>query len=141
MNWHTRYGSSDEYEELRISVIEGDIPGEKSGYSVHVGSDPDAAIERFRKAGYEFDNDLLMLVSRVHRMNPSSSSKNLEMFKNAYRKFKTYYLIPVIISDDETKIKPIFELGIYKGKMLFRNVSDITDSDIDNAVFSPKNER
>lgn len=137
-NWHERYGRSDEYEELRISIIEGDIPGEEPGYTVHINSDPDVALKRFKDAGHEFDDDLLMLIGRVHRMNPPAESKNLQMFKQFYRKFKTYFLIPVILSADETKFKPIFELGIYKGKILFRNVSDIKNGDLDSVAIMPK---
>ena len=134
INWHERYGRNDEYEELRVSIIEGDIPGEEPGYSVHISSDPDSAIKRFRDAGYEFDDDLLMLVSRIHRMNPPADSKNLNVFKQAYRKFKTYFLIPCIVSHNNTKIKQILKLGIYKGKIHFRNVTDIGEYDIDSVV-------
>ncbi len=73
-------------------------------------------------------------------MSPPADSKNLEMFKQAYREFKTYFLIPVITSLDETKIKPIFELGVYKGKIHFRNVSDIRNGDIDSIVIMPKDD-
>lgn len=58
--WHERYGQNDEFEEIRISIIEGPIDGEEDGYSVHVSSDPEMAIERYKAAGYEFDGDLLM---------------------------------------------------------------------------------
>ena len=79
-NWRERYGSKDKYEELRISIIEGAIPGKDPGYSIHIGSDPDAAFNRFKTAGFEFDDDLLVFVSRVHRMNPPAISKNLLYF-------------------------------------------------------------
>jgi len=135
--WHNRYGSNDEYEELRISIIEGDIPGKEQGYSVHVGSDPEAAIKRFNEAGFGYKADLLMFVSRIHRMNPPSDSQNLEMFKKAYKAFKTYYLAPGVISRDKKMFKPIFKLGIYKGKIHFRNVSEIGRNDIDSVVLHP----
>ncbi|WDN87863.1 hypothetical protein BuS5_00831 [Desulfosarcina sp. BuS5] len=134
--WHERYGETDEYEELRISIIEGEIQDEEPGYSVHVGSDPDAAIKRFKDAGYEFDvdDDLMMMVSRINRMNPPEGSKNLEMFKESYKTFKTYFLAPGVISEDRRQLKPIIELGIYKGKIHFRNVDDIGRNDIDSVV-------
>lgn len=133
--WHERYGSNDTYEELRISIIEGEIPGEEPGYTVHVNADPDAAIKRFRDAGYKFDDDILMLVGRVHRMNPQSDSNNLELFKRAYAHFKTYFLTPGIITSDKLGFKPILELGIYKGKINLRNVTDIKEGDLDSVVF------
>jgi hypothetical protein len=134
--WHERYGENDEYEELRISIIEGDVPDEKPGYSIHIGSDPDSAIKRFKDAGYEFDDDLgmIVMVSRINRMNPPAGSKNLEMFKEYYRAFKTYFLAPGVISKDKQQFNPIIEFGIYKGKVHFRNVKDIGDNDIDSVV-------
>jgi hypothetical protein len=53
--WRARYGDSDEYEELRVSIVEGDVEGEEHGYSVHVGADPGAALKRLKAAGYESD--------------------------------------------------------------------------------------
>lgn len=134
--WHERYGENDEYEELRISIIEGEIKDEEPGYSVHVGSDPDAAIKRFKDAGYEFDvdDDLMMMVSRINRMNPPEGSKNLEMFKESYKAFKTYFLAPGVLSEDRRRLKPIIELGIYKGKIHFKNVDEIGKNDIDSVV-------
>ena len=140
--WHQRYGENDEYEELRISIIEGDIPGEDPGYSVHVGSDPDAAIKRFRDAGYAFDDDLMMMVSRINRMTPPAGSRNLEMFKQYYKTFKTYFLAPGVISKDRQQLKPILELGIYKGKVQIRHVSEIGENDVDCVVLLEReNER
>jgi hypothetical protein len=133
--WHERYGVNDEYEELRISIIEGDIPGEEFGYTVYVTADPDAAIKRFRDAGYKFDDDLLTLVGRIHRMHPNPESKLLELFKQAYTRSKTYFLAPGVMSTDKVGFKPILELGIYKGKIHFRNINDIKKHDLDSVVF------
>lgn len=133
-DWHDRYGTNDKYEELRISIVEGEIPGEDHGYTVHIGSDPDAAIQRFKAAGYAFDNDLLFSVSRLNRMNPPKDSQNLSLFKRLYSEYKTFYLAPGVVSPDGKKLKPIFELGIFKCKILFRNVSDISEDDLDSVV-------
>ena len=140
--WHHRYGENDEYEELRISIIEGAIPGEEPGYSVHVGSDPEAAIKRFRDAGYAFDDDLMMMVSRINRMTPPAESTNLELFKQYYKTFKTYFLAPGVISKDRQQLNPILELGIYKGTIQIRQVSEIGENDVDRvALLERENER
>ena len=89
---------------------------------MHVGSDPEAAIKRFRDAGYAFDDDLIMMVSRINRMTPPAESRNLEMFKQYYKNFKTYFLAPGVIIKDRQQLKPILELGIYKGKIQIRKV-------------------
>ena len=133
--WHERYGIKDHYEELRVSIIEGPIRGKDDGYTVHIGHDPDAAIRRFRDAGYEFDEDMMMFVSRINRMYPSSDSVHLSRFKTLYSQYKTYFLAPGVVSEDGKKLDPIFELGILKGKIHFRNVSEISPGDIDSVIF------
>ena len=132
--WHDRYGQNDEFEELRVSIIEGDIDGEEEGYSVHISSDPEKAIDRYRAAGFAFDDDLLVMVSRINRMNPPPNSNNLEMFKSLFPKFKVYYLAPGVISSDGKDVKPLFELGILKSRVSFRQTVDIKDGDLDSVV-------
>lgn len=132
--WHERYGDNDRYEELRVSIIEGSVEGEDDGYTVQIGPDPDAAIKRFKDAGYAFDDDILVCVNRLNRMNPPPGSKNLSTFKVMYGEHKTYFLAPGIVSEDGKQLKPIFELGIFKGKINFRHVSEIKDGDLDSAV-------
>lgn len=51
--WRSRYGERDVYEELRVAIVEGDIPGADPGYSIHIGTDPEAAVRRFRAAGFD----------------------------------------------------------------------------------------
>ncbi|WP_417320230.1 toll/interleukin-1 receptor domain-containing protein [Emcibacter sp.] len=132
--WHQRYGENDELEEIRISIIEGPIENESLGYSVHITSDPEAFRQRLKENGQDIDGDLLMSVSRINRMNPPPETNNLARFKTAYRTFKTYFLIPGIISKDGKDLKPIFELGIFKSKVLFRHSSDVGEDDIDIVV-------
>ncbi len=132
--WRERYGNNDEFEELRISIIEGDLEGEEDGYSVHIGPDPKNTINRFEKNGFQVGNDLIMCVSRTNRMNPPPNSKNLEMFKKFYRDYKSYLLIPGLISKDNKQLKPFLELGIRKKMIHFRNVNDIGKDDIDSVV-------
>lgn len=132
--WHRRYGERDEYEELRVAVIEGDIKGEDPGYTVHVGTNWKQVSKRLEEHGFQSDRDYLMCISRMNRMNPPSDSKNLEMFKELYRRTKSYLLIPGILSEDKTQVKPIFELGILKGSVIFKNVDDIGENDEDKVV-------
>ena len=132
--WHERYGDNDRYEELRVSIVEGQIKGKDDGYTVHIGPDPDAVLKRFKDTGYAFDDEILICVSRLNRMYPPSDSKNLSLFKTSYGEHKTYFLAPGVVSEDGKRLKPIFELGIFKGKIHFRNVSEISSNDIDSVV-------
>src|SRR6516162_5999450 len=63
----------DELEELRVSIIEGDIPGQGPGYSVHVGLDAQALFERYKKMGFATDRDLLVAPGEISRQNVPNS--------------------------------------------------------------------
>jgi hypothetical protein len=130
--WHERYGDRDTYEELRVSIIEGDIKGKEPGYTVHVGADIDNTIKRYKDAGLVVsDADRFMMVSRINRMNPPASSKNLELFKEAYRYHKTFLLIPGTHKPDGTELKPMIDLRIFKSVIHFRRVEEIGAHDLD----------
>jgi len=134
--WHERYGNNDQFEELRISIIEGPIEGQGDGYSVHVSTDPDAWVKRLKAAGYSVsEDDIYLSVSRINRMNPEPGSKNLEFFKQLCREHKIYFLVPCVISKDLKSVTPFFNLAIRKGKIEFRKVSDVSTGDIDSVIF------
>jgi hypothetical protein len=139
--WHRRYGDRDRFEELRISIIEGDIRREQPGYSVHVDIDLENTIKRYREAGLTVNSasDGFLTLSRIHRMNPSPGSKNLEMFKQAYRHFKAYTLTPGVLKPDQSDVLPIHDLGIYKSTIHFRHVEDIGPNDEDSIVLGSGN--
>src|ERR1039457_4020600 len=44
-DWLKRLGNVDQYDELRIGIVEGEILGMGPGYSVHISSDPDHTAE------------------------------------------------------------------------------------------------
>lgn len=62
------------------------------------------------------------------------------MFKEFYRLHKTYLLAPAVISSDHKSVRPLFELGIHKAKVEFRNSSEIGENDIDSVVLRPPTE-
>jgi TIR domain len=133
--WRKRYGVNDPLEELRVAIVEGPIKGERPGYSVHIGADHEAVIKRLKQSGYEVnEGDIHMFISRVHRMNPPPDSTNLERFKREVEQHKVYFFAPAIISRDLQSTRLLLELGIYKGKIHFRQSSEIGKNDIDAAV-------
>jgi hypothetical protein len=99
-DWRERYGPRDKFEELRVSVIEGEIPRRAPGYSVHVGADPENVFRRYKELGLMADGDLLAVNSRINRMNAPNSPK-LAGFKEAYGRFKSYFLAPVLSMQGE----------------------------------------
>ena len=133
--WQERYGSRDEDEELRVAIIEGDIPGEEPGYSVHINVDTDVFIRRIKAAGFAYSDDLILTGGRVHRMNPPPTSPYLPWFKEQYRRSKTFWLVPGVI-DEREQVRMIPELGIFKGRVHFRHVSELHPQDIDPVVLA-----
>ena len=134
--WHRRYGQRDRYEELRVSIIEGDIPGKRPGYSVHIGPDIQNTIERYKAAGITVkpDTDLFISISRTNRMNPSPESKNLENFKEAYGRLKEYLLIPGIVGADGSLLGFSRQAGILKREIKLRATHEIGSNDEDSVV-------
>lgn len=135
-DWRERYGEGDEYEELRIAIIEGDIEGEERGYSVHVGPNIENILRRAVENGlatYE-DENVFIALTRVNRMSPEPSSTNLEKFKEAFEREKLYSLIPVILGETKELSRPIFDLGIIKSEIMFRRIEEISETDIDSLV-------
>lgn len=126
-DWLHRFGSTDENDEIRISIVEGDIEGKETGYSVVVGSDIKGIIDRAKEDG-QFAR-YLATVTRSHRMTPRANSPHMPRFKNAYPAHNEYFLLPVL--DDE----PIFDLQITKKKIAFRNVADVGPTDLDACIF------
>ena len=125
--WHKRYGDRDTFEELRVSIVEGEIKGERPGYTVHIGVDFENTIKRYKDAGLkiDIDNSMFMMISRLNRMNPASGSKNIELFKSLYRHYKTYSLIPAVIKPDGSEFKPMADLAILKSTIHFRQAEEI----------------
>jgi hypothetical protein len=134
--WRQRYGKQDVYEELRVAIIEGDIPGEAPGYSVHIGVNWKNLLERYKRAGFTpTDDDQYMTISRFHRMNPLPGATNLASFKNAYKEFGGYLLAPAACKRDGSDLDVNFDRTIAKRELFLRNAEDIGLNDVDRAVF------
>jgi len=131
-DWIERLGEADRFEELRVALIEGDIPGEDPGYSVQIGSNPTATIMRAKSKGIELEPAFFVIGSRIHRMHPSPESQNLPMFKDAYYGKGAYLLAPC--SSVEGGILPHFDHGIVKKEIHFRHVDDLDPNDLDTLV-------
>lgn len=129
-SWRERLGNVDQYDELRISIVEGDILGKKSGYSVHVSSDPDHTAMRAKAEGKELDVETALVMGRVHRMTPEPGSPHLRRFKQEFAKHNRYFLIPV-----SSAAKPEMDFAIGKAEVHFRQASQITKEDVDAVVF------
>lgn len=132
--WIKRLGHRDAFDEIRVSIIEGDIPGKESGYTVHINTNTDNAIKRLETNNVKVEDTFIMTVGRYQRMNPKLDSKNLLIFKQEYLKHKKYKLIPAYI-DKNYQIVPYFDLSIEKQEIIFKDTKDIDENDLDYVVF------
>jgi len=130
--WHVRIGHTDDYEEMRISIVEGEIPGEDPGYTVYISSNIDNILDRAEDLGLNVANEHVMVLGRMLRMNPEAGSKNLEMFKQAVQRFGSFKLCPAIAETEGIRLLPY---SLMKKEIHFRHVSEISSSnDMDYAV-------
>ncbi len=125
--WRERLGAVDEFEELRISIIEGDIVGEDPGYTIHISSNP---LNTARRLGSKVEAPKMIIVSRMHRMTPQPGSPHLGRFKKEFAKHKRYQVIPI-----SAEIQPNFALSIEKTEVHFRQACDIGRTDLDAVIF------
>jgi hypothetical protein len=129
-HWRRRLGSVDQYDELRISIVEGEILGMGPGYSVHISSDPNRTAERAKALGTALSVETSIVIGRVRRMTPEPESPHLPRFKDDFAKHKRYFLLPV-----SADLKPEVEFAIEKTKILFRDAFEVRKDDVDAAVF------
>jgi TIR domain len=135
--WRKRLGEYDTYNELRISIVEGDVEDEPYGYYIHISSYIENIIKHLKEKNPNSEFDLFMLVSRIHRMNPDPTSKNLALFKERFKLFNSYVLIPGILNS-ENKIKLIEELRVLKRNVELRQFTDITTKNDPDSVLNKK---
>ena len=133
-DWIIQLGKIDEHEELRVSIIEGDVPGEDKGYYIHISSNWETMLKKFKQNGIDLMKHDFLSVSRIHRANPQDNFKMYNLFKKQYYTHNSYLLMPCILDEVTGKIKPLAELSIQKTEIVFKNISDIGENDPDQVV-------
>lgn len=130
------FGNADEAEELRVSIIEGDVPGQRPGYSVHIGPDPDALRALGTFEDVIVDHTTLLMLGQLNRMYPIPGQPNLlQRFKLEFAKHKEFLLAPVTRRADGQLWVDV-ELGIIKKSIHFRDLADINEGDVDAAALA-----
>ena len=128
--WKERFGDKDIYDEIRISIIEGDIEGEHDGYTIHINTNTENMLSKCKENNLTPESTLIMTVGRYNRMNPPKNSRNLENFKDDYKRFLSYKIFPVYINKDN-ELEPLWDYVIEKTEVIFRDVNDIKSDDFD----------
>lgn len=136
--WKERFGENDIYDEIRVCIIEGDIEGEEYGYTVHINTNLENLLSKCKENNLNPDSTLITTIGRYNRMNPPRNSRNLEQFKEEYNRYLSYYIFPAYIDINSGQITPFFDYTIEKTEVIFRDINDILDDDIDAVCINKK---
>jgi hypothetical protein len=137
IGWRKRLGRLDKYNELRISIIEGDAPGKPpGGYTVHIGSNVENIYRRADDEGIDIPKPHVMIVSRTHDMTPAPGSTNLAVFRRRFEQFGSFLLVPVIQEDGGFVTGE--GLAIHKRDIEFRKLSDIKSKNDPDSYLVPE---
>lgn len=129
--WNKDFGHRDLYEEIRIAVIEGDIPGKEHGYTIHITTNQENLIAKCRKLNLSAEQVLFTIISRFRRMPIEKGNHNMATFREEVERFLSYKIIPIYMS--ENGLEPLFDYEIEKTEIFFRQADEITENDIDVA--------
>jgi hypothetical protein len=124
-------------ESLWISIVEGHIPGQRPGYSVHISVNPEIALAGMALDRVVANSTMLLLPSRINRMQYVPGSPLLiPRFKQNYEKHREFLIAPVTRRGSNQFWVDV-ELGVVQAKVHFRSIADIRENDIDSAVLRP----
>jgi hypothetical protein len=70
-----------------------------------------------------------MIISRLNRMNPAPGSRNLEKFKEEFRRFGCCRLVPAVAEEEGVRV--LQDPHIIKREIVFRHADEITPDDPD----------
>lgn len=126
----------DRFEELRIAIIEGHVPGQehRPGYSVHICADPEALAAHATMDDFVVDQSVVPFLGQWNRHYPVPGAPPLlPRFKEEFQKHQEFMLAPAVHrGDGKLYMEPT--LGIVKNVILFRQLSDITTPDDTDAA-------
>ena len=134
--WRSEFGNEDTCELVRIAIIEGDIPGQPAGYTVHVGTNPAHMVTQLDPSPEHNSQRYIATLSRFNRMGTSHMHHGLERFKLTVSALRQYLLLPAVYNQVSTELRPMLELAILKREIHFRHVQEIAPPDIDAAVIA-----
>ena len=126
----------DRFEEIRVAIIEGPVPGQehRPGYSVHICADPEALAAHATVEDFVVDPTIVPFLGQWNRHYPIPGRPSLlARFKEEFAKHREFMLAPVTRrADGQLYTDPM--LGIIKHVVHFRQLSDITSPDDPDAA-------
>lgn len=125
--WRRDLGEVDRDELLRVSIVEGEIPGKPPGYTLLLSVDLQAVVSRAAD-GVSVDMNALGVVKR--RMNtPPGGSPHLANWKPLYAATGEFALVPLINGPDGWE--PRYERMLRKKRLHLRRAEEIKAGDPD----------
>jgi hypothetical protein len=125
-------GPIDTFELIRIAIIEGDIPGEQPGYTVLITPNLDGIVAKARAEGEQPPTDSVIMSGLFRRIGPTTASRSVGQFKDAFAKYHRYSLVGASLSDRSID----FDVAIEKTLIVFKHVSQIGENDVDQMIFA-----
>jgi hypothetical protein len=130
--WIKRLGHVDQFEELRVSIIEGPIPDDPAGYTILISSNPFNTVKRKQLDDPKFNPQRFVRSSQLNRMNPVPGSPHLRLFKNHFARVHRYRLFPAHF--DRGQLREIaLDRYIEKRELNLRQSSDLKPHEVEYA--------
>ncbi|HMR89128.1 MAG TPA: toll/interleukin-1 receptor domain-containing protein [Saprospiraceae bacterium] len=100
--WQKVISNHDPNNELRISLVEGEVPNKPQGYYAHFSQNIHNTMKRIMDEYEAPKMDMIITVTRIHRM-PTDDFKNLIMFKESFGKNSKCFVVPGKVIEDPIK--------------------------------------
>lgn len=120
--WREQWGERNTDSVLRVAIITGISKENPAHYAVTIGPN----LEQLKDS----EQKVFMTVSRINRMEPSSSV-NLDRFIKAYQRVGAYFLIPAQSASGEIPPQAFFQLALARQKLEIRPAWQIGENDMD----------
>lgn len=135
--WQSEFGNEDTEERVRIAIIEGYIPGQPEGYTIHLTTNPTYLVKHIDHSPGLDDQRYIATLCRFNRMGMTHIHQGLERFKATVKALQKYLILPAVYNPHTSEeLRPVLELAILKHEIHFRHTREISPSDIDAAVIT-----
>ena len=93
-SWVDTVGNADENDDIRVAILEGDLPGTTPGYTIRISPSLNEYLED--------DDPDRMQVGQVARMHPQfgNAPDMMPRFEEEYAKHGEFMMAPVVQRDD-----------------------------------------
>lgn len=133
--------ASDYFDELAISVVEGQDSEGVDGYYVIISTDMDYCVEKMEASGLEVEETLITTISRSNFMQTTIFSNNLNVFKKQFEKLGEYRIAPASfrngrIADDGNNIEIDLDNTIRMRKIKLLKMNELNEDDFEYALIA-----